>query len=98
MNRKQFVNTFAALSIGLLLGNSAWSKDDWEYWDKQCAPRCATAGPDGKPDGGCMEEVVKLPTLGDRQRKARTYNEALAKQLIATKQISSTPVKPTQKR
>lgn len=85
-----------AMTMSAISATGAWAKDDWEYWDKQCAPKCATAGPDGYPDGGCMDDIFhKMPTLSDRQRNpaAHIYNEKLAKILIEKKALSSVPVK-----
>jgi hypothetical protein len=90
------VASFMATALSAISTTGAWAVDDWAYWDQQCAPKCATAGADGYPDGGCMDDIFhKMPTLSDRQRNpaAHVYSEKLTKLLAEKKALSSTPVK-----
>lgn len=97
MNCRLVTGSLSILTLVAILSTSAAAKDDWEYWDRMCAPKCATAGPDGYPDGGCSDALIAKPTLADRQRtpERHVYNEMLTKELIAKKAISKTPVKAT---
>ena len=96
--RTRFIATsIAGALVWAGLCGSASATDDWAYWDEQCAPKCATAGPDGRPDGGCLEHLPGESTLAHRQANpaAHVYNAKLAKLLVEKKAISATPVKPT---